>query len=87
MTQRQHSRVDSGLPRLAPAQSLSLLERVAILVVIGVLIAADIANIIFNPEVDIRLLPPIDTLDVPEVDVSDLDSQAVVELMQEAGFL
>ena len=40
-----------------------------------------------NPDVDIRTLPALDTLEVPDVDVSDLDSQAVVELMQETGFL
>jgi iron(III) transport system substrate-binding protein len=40
-----------------------------------------------NPEVDIRAVPPLEELEVPNVDVSDLDSEKVIELMQSAGLL
>jgi iron(III) transport system substrate-binding protein len=37
--------------------------------------------------VDIRSVPPLADLEAPEVDVSELDSEKVVELMQDAGLL
>jgi iron(III) transport system substrate-binding protein len=40
-----------------------------------------------NPEVDIRSVPPLADLEAAEVDVSELDSEKVVELMQDAGLL
>jgi iron(III) transport system substrate-binding protein len=40
-----------------------------------------------NPDVDIRTVPPLAELDVPDVDISDLDSAKVVEMMQDAGLL
>ena len=40
-----------------------------------------------NPEVDIRSIPPLEDLQAPDVDISDLDSAKVVELMQDAGLL
>ena len=40
-----------------------------------------------NPEVDIRSVPPLAELEVPAVDVSELDSVKVVEMMQDAGLL
>jgi len=40
-----------------------------------------------NPEVDIRTIPPLADLQVPEVDISDLDSEKVVAMMQDAGLL
>ncbi len=40
-----------------------------------------------NPDVEIRTVPPLAELEAPVVDVSDLDSAKVVELMQETGYL
>ena len=40
-----------------------------------------------NPAVDIRSIPPLESLEAPTVDISELDSAKVVELMQDAGFL
>jgi signal transduction histidine kinase len=50
MAQSQSTRDDPRLLRLARAESLNLLERIAVLTVIGVLIAADIFNLALNPE-------------------------------------
>ncbi|GEK85383.1 hypothetical protein GCM10007198_21400 [Microbacterium aerolatum] len=44
---------DPGVLRLARAESLNLLERIAILVVLGILIAVDIFNLAFNPDIDL----------------------------------
>ena len=41
-----------------------------------------------NPDVSLeRGVPPLDSLDPPEVDVSQLNGPQVVDLMEEAGFL
>ena len=41
-----------------------------------------------NPKVPLgRAVKPLDELDPPDVDVSDLNGPKVVSLMQEAGFL
>ncbi len=41
-----------------------------------------------NPDAPLgRQVPPLDELDPPMVDVSELDSRAVIDLMQETGFL
>jgi iron(III) transport system substrate-binding protein len=40
-----------------------------------------------NPEVDIRDVPPLEDLQVPDIDVSELDSEKVFEMVQEAGLL
>ncbi len=40
-----------------------------------------------NPAVDIRSIPPLAELDAPEVDVSELDSEQVFALMQDADLL
>jgi len=40
-----------------------------------------------NPDVDIRSVPPLADLEVPDLDVSELDSERVFDLMQEAGLL
>jgi iron(III) transport system substrate-binding protein len=40
-----------------------------------------------NPEVDIRSIPPLAELQVPDVDISELDSEKVFALMQDADLL
>jgi len=50
MAQRQSTRDDPGLLRLTRAESLNLLERIAVLTVIGVLIAVDVLNLAINPQ-------------------------------------
>ena len=40
-----------------------------------------------NPEVDIRSIPPLAELQVPDVDVSELDSEKVIAMMQDTGLL
>ena len=40
-----------------------------------------------NPEVDIRSIPPLAELQVPDLDISELDSEKVFSLMQDADLL